>query len=217
MADGYHNTRVVKFDKGGKYLTEWGAKGNGPGQFNLIHDVTIDAQHRIYVADRGNNRVQVFREDGTFLDQWPNIHNPSHFWITKDGYLWLVSGDGNRLAKFDLSGKLITYWACMAGLLGGSMIRIRLMSTLQAISMSRKSLTTASKNLSPAKMPTSRVSLDRSSSLKVGSIRMTGLARWRCPAYPISLSLGGGDLIAYPLSGSGRESNYGVFFRVPEA
>ena len=119
VADGYHNTRVVKFDKSGKYLTEWGAKGNGPGQFNLIHDIAIDAQHRIYVADRGNNRVQVFREDGTFLDQWPNIHNPSHFWITKDGYLWLVSGDGNRLAKFDLSGKLITYWGMHGRFAGG--------------------------------------------------------------------------------------------------
>jgi peptidylamidoglycolate lyase len=119
VADGYHNTRVVKFDKSGKYLTEWGAKGNGPGQFNLIHDLTIDAQHRIYVADRGNNRIQVFREDGTFLDQWTNIHNPSHFWITKDGYLWLVSGDGNRLAKFDLSGKLITYWGMHGRFAGG--------------------------------------------------------------------------------------------------
>src|ERR1035438_8303425 len=71
----------------------------------------------------------------------------------------------------------------MAGLLEGSMIRIQLMSTLWAIFMSRKSGTTASRNLFPAKMPTSRVSSDRSSSLKVGLIRMTGLARWRRPAY----------------------------------
>ena len=110
VTDGYHNTRVVKFDKNGKYLMEWGTKGNGPGQFNLIHDIAVDAQHRIYVADRGNNRVQIFREDGTFLDQWPNIPNPSHFLIMRDGSLWLVSGAGNRLAKFDLNGKLITYW-----------------------------------------------------------------------------------------------------------
>jgi DNA-binding beta-propeller fold protein YncE len=67
-------------------------------------------QHRIYVADRGNNRVQIFREDGTFLDQWLNIPNPSHFLIMRDEYLWLISGAGNRLAKFDLNGKLITYW-----------------------------------------------------------------------------------------------------------
>jgi hypothetical protein len=46
---------------------------------------------------------------------------------------------------------------------------------------------------------------------------MTGLARWRCPAYPISPFLGGGDLVAYPLNGAGRKSSYGVFVRVPEA
>jgi DNA-binding beta-propeller fold protein YncE len=110
VADGYHNARVVKFDKNGKYLKEWGTKGNGPGQFNLLHDVAVDAQHRIYVADRGNNRIQIFSEDGRLLDQWTNILGPSHFWITRDGYLWLVSGAGNRLAKYDLTGKLITYW-----------------------------------------------------------------------------------------------------------
>jgi DNA-binding beta-propeller fold protein YncE len=110
VADGYHNARVVKFDGSGKYLMEWGSKGTGPGQFNLLHDVAIDAQHRLYVADRGNNRVQIFSEDGKFLDQWTSIRNPSHFWITRDGHVWLVSGAGNRLAKFDRNGKLLTYW-----------------------------------------------------------------------------------------------------------
>ena len=119
VTDGYHNARVVKFDKNGKYLMEWGTKGNGPGQFNLVHDIAVDAQHRIYVADRGNNRIQIFREDGTFLDQWPTFPNPSHFWITRDGYLWLVSGAGDRLAKFDLSGKLITYWGMYGRFAGG--------------------------------------------------------------------------------------------------
>src|SRR5665213_261863 len=52
VADGYHNARVVQSDSHGKYLREWGSKGSGPGQFNLIHDVAVDAQHRIYVADR---------------------------------------------------------------------------------------------------------------------------------------------------------------------
>jgi peptidylamidoglycolate lyase len=110
VTDGYNNTRVVKFDKNGKYLMEWGTKGDGPGQFNLIHDIAVDAQHRLYVADRGNNRVQIFSEDGQFIDQWPNITNPSHFLIMRDGTLWLISGAGNRIAKYDLNGKLITYW-----------------------------------------------------------------------------------------------------------
>jgi DNA-binding beta-propeller fold protein YncE len=119
VADGYHNARVVKFDKDGKYLMEWGSKGNAPGQFNLIHDIAVDAQHRIYVADRGNNRIQIFNSEGKFLEQWTNIYNPSHFWITRDGYLWLVSGGGNRLAKYDLGGKLITYWGMYGRFPGG--------------------------------------------------------------------------------------------------
>ena len=110
VADGYHNSRVIKFDKNGNYLLEFGTKGDGPGQFNLIHDIAIDAQHHLYVADRGNNRIQVFTEDGKFLDQWRDIVNPSHFWMTRDGHVWLVSGVGNRLAEFDLHGRLITYW-----------------------------------------------------------------------------------------------------------
>ena len=110
VADGYHNSRVIKFDKDGHYLLEFGSKGDGPGQFNLIHDIAIDAQHRLYVADRGNNRVQVFTEDGKFLEQWRDIVNPSHFWMTRDGHVWLVSGVGNRLAEFDLHGRLITTW-----------------------------------------------------------------------------------------------------------
>ena len=53
---------------------------------------------------------KVFTEDGKFLDQWRDIVNPSHFWMTQDGHVWLVSGVGNRLAEFDLRGRLVTYW-----------------------------------------------------------------------------------------------------------
>jgi DNA-binding beta-propeller fold protein YncE len=113
VADGYTNRRVVKFDKDGKYLMEWGTAGRGPGQFAAqgeVHGIAIDAQRRIYVCDRGNNRVQVFDENGNFLDQWENITGPSDIKITTDGFAWVTSGRGNRLAKYDLNGKLITYW-----------------------------------------------------------------------------------------------------------
>src|SRR3990172_3810028 len=69
VSDGYVNTRVVKFSKDGKYLLEWGKPGKGPGEFNTVHGIAIDSRRRIYVTDRGNARVQVFDENGKFLDQ----------------------------------------------------------------------------------------------------------------------------------------------------
>ena len=119
VADGYDNARIVKFDKNGKYLLEWGTKGTGPGQFNLVHDIAVDAQRRIYVADRNNNRIQIFTETGKFLKEWRNIRSPSHLTMTDDGNVWVTAGVGNRLAKFDLGGKLLTYWGMYGRFAGG--------------------------------------------------------------------------------------------------
>lgn len=70
ISDGYRNSRIIKFDSTGKYLFEWGTKGDGPGQFNIPHGLDLDAQGNVYVADRENNRVQVFTPDGKFLRAW---------------------------------------------------------------------------------------------------------------------------------------------------
>ncbi len=110
VADGYVNARVVKFDKNGKFLLEWGTKGSGPGQFNLVHSVAVDAQKRVYVADRSNNRIQVFDENGKFLDQWPDIRMPSRVVVTEDQSVWVSSAAYSRIARFDTNGKLLTYW-----------------------------------------------------------------------------------------------------------
>ena len=110
VSDGYDNTRVVKFDKTGKFLMAWGTPGTGQGQFNLPHCIAIDARRRVYVADRGNRRIQVFDENGKFLDEWPNIPTPHHIMITQDQFLWLSDGTTSRIAKYDLTGKLMTYW-----------------------------------------------------------------------------------------------------------
>ena len=110
IADGYTNTRIIKFDKNGKFLFDWGSDGSGPGQFKVqVHDVAVDKQGRVFVADRGD-RIQIFDANGKFIDQWPNIRKPSYIHITKDGALWVVSGAGNRILKYDMNGKLQTWW-----------------------------------------------------------------------------------------------------------
>ena len=110
VSDGYENTRVMKFDKDGKFLSAWGSKGTGPGQFNLVHCVVIDANRRVYVLDRDNHRLQVFDENGKFLDQWPHIRRPTHLILTQDQYLWLSDGLNNKLVKYDLNGRMLTSW-----------------------------------------------------------------------------------------------------------
>ena len=110
VSDGYVNTRVVKFDKNGKFLMAWGSKGAGPGEFNLVHCVAIDANRRVYVVDRDNHRVQIFDETGKFLDEWRNLRSPTHIEISQDQFAWVSDSANNRMLKYDLAGKLLTYW-----------------------------------------------------------------------------------------------------------
>jgi DNA-binding beta-propeller fold protein YncE len=69
ISDGYINSRVAKVDKNGKWLKSFGEPGDQPGQFNTPHSIAADAQGNIYVADRGNRRIQVFDGEGKFLRQ----------------------------------------------------------------------------------------------------------------------------------------------------
>ena len=111
VADGYRNTRVVKFDKDGKYLLEWGSKGTGPGQFNLVHSVAIDKDRNVYVADRNNNRIQIFDENGKYLREWDNIRSPAFLQVSADNKsIWVASNGADRLVKYDMNGVLQTYW-----------------------------------------------------------------------------------------------------------
>ena len=70
VADGYTNARVVEYSPEGKRLREWGTRGSGPGEFILPHSIAVDESGSVYVADRENGRVQRFRPDGTWRDEW---------------------------------------------------------------------------------------------------------------------------------------------------
>jgi len=120
ISDGYRNTRVVKFNKDGEYLLEWGEPGNGPSQFNTVHGVTTDKQGRVYVADRANSRVQIFDSDGQYLDEWNDITYPYYIHVSGDQYLWVGDGRTNKILKYDLNGKLLYSWGTF-GTLPGAM------------------------------------------------------------------------------------------------
>jgi hypothetical protein len=69
ISDGYINSRIAKVDKDGNWLMSWGEPGDQPGQFNTPHSIATDAQGNVYVADRGNRRIQVFDGNGKMLRQ----------------------------------------------------------------------------------------------------------------------------------------------------
>jgi NHL repeat len=70
ISDGYINSRVAKVDKDGNWLKSWGDRGAGPGEFHTPHSIAVDRSGQVYVADRGNRRIQVFDGEGKFLRQF---------------------------------------------------------------------------------------------------------------------------------------------------
>ena len=76
VSDGYGNSRVHKYAPNGKLLLSWGGPGTDPGEFNIAHNITCDADGWVYVADRENHRVQVFDGNGKYETQWNNLHRP---------------------------------------------------------------------------------------------------------------------------------------------
>lgn len=67
ISDGYINSRIAKVSKDGEWLLSWGENGSGPGQLSQPHSIAVDARDQVYVADRGNRRIQVFDSNGKFL------------------------------------------------------------------------------------------------------------------------------------------------------
>jgi DNA-binding beta-propeller fold protein YncE len=107
VADGYGNSRIVKFDRDGKYLKEWGKYGSAQGEFNLPHSVSVDAEGRVYVGDRENMRIQIFDADGKFLKEWTGIGYPYGLLITPDQHVWMADGGFDRIVELDPAGKIV--------------------------------------------------------------------------------------------------------------
>jgi hypothetical protein len=124
ISDGYGGTRVAKFDANDNFLMDWGAPpadpaNPGPSEFNAPHSIAVSADRRVFVVDRGHQRMQVFDENGTFLDMWP-LRSPywpdsintlvvSHI-ITEDQFIWAGDTGTNRILKFDLDGNFLYSW-----------------------------------------------------------------------------------------------------------
>ena len=119
LGDGYWNSRIVKYNAAGEYVMEWGELGSGPGQFDLVHGVAVDRDRRVYVGDRTNNRIQIFTENGEFIEEWPDISDPVGVFIDADEWVWVISAKLNRILKYSRDGELQYYWGAYGGTRGG--------------------------------------------------------------------------------------------------
>lgn len=101
--------RIVRFDADGNYIETWGETGYGPGQFHDPHNIAMDSQGRIFVADRSNVRIQIFDEDGEFIAIWTQFGRPSGLFIDQNDVLYVADSESS-LAPNQLLGHRGAGW-----------------------------------------------------------------------------------------------------------
>jgi DNA-binding beta-propeller fold protein YncE len=116
VADGHGtNARIAKFDRNGRFLLTWGARGSDSGQFNIPRSIATDAQGNVYVADQGNKRIQVFDNKGTFKSQITGVGLPQALCVSGGAHQYLYSShagdeygmDDAAIYKIELDGRVV--------------------------------------------------------------------------------------------------------------
>jgi streptogramin lyase len=133
IADGYVNSRIVQFDKTGKFKKAWGKLGTAPGEFSVPHGIAIDSKGRIYVTDRNNGRVQIFDRDGKYVTEWRNVIQPWAIWITPADEIYICGSTPSAwwenpkgtfngtppkdqiVVRFDTDGRVKNLWSFPSG------------------------------------------------------------------------------------------------------
>jgi sugar lactone lactonase YvrE len=93
------HARISKFDRTGKFIKEWGKRGTGPGEMDQPHALAWDTKGRLFVADRGNNRIQIFDQDGKLLESgWEQYSRISGLWIDPKDMLYAADSESGSVA-----------------------------------------------------------------------------------------------------------------------
>lgn len=106
VADGYGNSNVHRFATDGSLRQTWGEPGQAPGQFTTPHAIWVDRGGKVLVADRENNRIQVFDRDGGFVAAWGDFYHPMKIWVD-DRDLVFVTDQIPRITLLSADGKLV--------------------------------------------------------------------------------------------------------------
>jgi len=110
ISDGYGNARIHQFAPDGTLKQSWGAPGKtAPGEFHVPHGVWVHTDGRVLVADRENNRIQIFSPEGEFLTQWRDLARPCDIYIDQDEVVYVPELDG-LISLLTLDGKVLTRW-----------------------------------------------------------------------------------------------------------
>jgi hypothetical protein len=100
MPNEHNSARVVKFSKDGRFIKTWGHKGAAPGDFDEPHDIFVGgSEGHVYIADRRNNRIQVFDQDGNFIAAWKQFGQPSSVFVGKDDSIYVGASFPEPAAK----------------------------------------------------------------------------------------------------------------------
>ena len=128
VSDGYGNSRIHRFSKDGELTGSFGEPGSGPGQFAIPHDLWIHGDGRVFVADRENDRLQVFSGAGEFLAEWTDVQRPQGIFIDSSDRVYVAEGswqqgwrserrgviretEPGRISVFDIDGQLLSRWS----------------------------------------------------------------------------------------------------------
>jgi DNA-binding beta-propeller fold protein YncE len=105
---GKGESRVLKFDAGGNFIKTWGGEGSGPGQFKVPHSIVIDGAGLIHVADRSNQRIQVFDGEGNYIRESRHPGTPCGLCMCHDRrHIMMAHGHAGRIMKLDLEGNAL--------------------------------------------------------------------------------------------------------------
>jgi len=85
------------YTEDGEFLCSWGETGYSPGQFRSLHALAMDDEGQLYVVDRANNRVQIFRPNGTFVAQWTHFGRPSGIFFDDHGKIYVSDSESDNI------------------------------------------------------------------------------------------------------------------------